>query len=147
MIINRVLFIIFVGGFIVGGLLLQVKLAKSSVRWHGYVLPGICALFTVLVLLGVGLYSPGHVDSGSEVIVYNDEGVVIDTYLESEDTQQIKGFDGQFIIQIVFQLLSVGLLMSIPIIILLLINSSVKNNMKKENLKNTQLEKMNIQDL
>ena len=110
---------------------LQVWLCKRKNRWLGLILPGLSLLFSLAMLLSVGVFS--HV--GTSVVSYDEHGTVVEEHHEESHL----GVDAE-----TFALMGVNFLINnIPTVVLGGIWLHYKNRRDFQ----SELNKMNIQDL
>ena len=72
--------LIFLLVFAVGGVLLQIYLSKRESKWPGLVLPGICALFSLVAVLNVAAMGSVAEAIGTmllSLVVYNIPALVL----------------------------------------------------------------------
>ena len=56
---NMIVLLVLLGVFVVGGTLLQVFLSRRESKWPGLVLPLLTVLYSLLMVLSVGVYDGG----------------------------------------------------------------------------------------
>lgn len=119
---------------LVGGIFLQIFLSKRKNKWFGLILPLLCLLFSIIPVLSVPMYTSGELSTSQLA----PDGTVIQKNIIEQHKQPIMNTGSA-----ISGVLIVFLIYNIPTAILLIIYLACRENIKK----NTQLEKMNIQDL
>ncbi|KPU45101.1 hypothetical protein OXPF_15790 [Oxobacter pfennigii] len=133
MLISKNIFFLLI--FVIGGILLQIFLSKRKSKWFGLILPMICLIFSLIVVLGnTPMYTSGELTMQQLA----PDGTVIEESIIEQHKQPIMNTGTA-----IFQMLIVFLLYNIPTAILLIVYFACRENIRK----NSQLEKMNIQDL
>lgn len=130
-ILLNLLFLVVVFG---GGIALQIFLSRRKNKWLGLVLPLLCLLVSLLAVFSIAVYTGGELTM-QEIAT---DGTIVHEEIIEQQKQPI-AMTGNSIIQMII----VFLLYNIPTVILLIIYFACREQVKK----NSQLEKMNIQDL
>lgn len=145
--INAFIFLIILLLFIIGLVVLQIKLSKKRNKWLGLVIPFISFLFSIMAISNIYMFSIVKTTTVSETIV-TDTTVTettptteSGTEIESEviGPQLVKPSLGEMLLSAT----PVFFIMNIPTIIFITIYCSCREQLKKHK----ELEKMNIQDL
>ncbi len=123
-------------GMIIGGIILQVFLSKKQNKFLGLILPGISLLFSLIMVLGVPMYTTSTTETTNTEVM---NGSTVETVEVSESTSEMIQPLGDTIVTMVF----LFLLGNIPTVILLGIYWACREKLRK----NKEIEKMNIQDL
>ena len=129
--INTVVFL----AIIIGSVFLQIFLSKKQNKWFGLILPLICLMFSLMAVLGsTAFFMTGELSLQQLA----PDGTVIE---ETVEVQNIGGSSdiGATIVQMVV----VFALYNIPTAILLVIYLACREKLNR----NTEVQKMNIQDL
>lgn len=132
MLISKNIFFLLI--FVVGGILLQIFLSKRKNKWLGLILPLLCLLFSIIPVLSVPMYTSGELTMQQLA----PDGTVIEENIIEQHQQPIVNSGSA-----IFQVIIIFLLYNIPTAILLVVYFACRESIKK----NSQLEKMNIQDL
>lgn len=120
--------------FVIGGIILQIFLAKQKNKWLGIILPMLCLLLSIIPVLSVPMYTSGELTMQQ---LAPDETVIEESIIEQHQQPIVNSGSA------IFQIIIIFLLYNIPTAILLLVYFACRESIKK----NSQLEKMNIQDL
>jgi cytochrome bd-type quinol oxidase subunit 1 len=121
--------------FIAGVILLQIYLSKKQNKWLGLILPGICLIISILAVLGMATFTSYTTQTIQTV---GENGKVVNEIINSARNKNTVD-----LASIVFSSIVVFLLYNIPTAILLAIYAGCREKKRK----NSELEKMNIQDL
>jgi len=132
MLISKNIFFLLI--FVVGGILLQIFLSKRKNKWLGLILPLLCLLLSIIPVLSVPMYTSGELTM--QQLAPN--GTVIEESIIEQHQQPIVNTSSA-----ILQIIIIFLLYNIPTAILLVVYFACRESIKK----NSQLEKMNIQDL
>lgn len=127
-ILPLILGLIFISGIVV----LQIFLSRMQSKWPGLILPALSLLLSVLAVLSLTMYS----NVKTSVSVEEISGEIVKQEIISQPTD---ADIGEMILPVVITFAS----SNIPTVILLAIYFACRRKYKK----NSELEKMNIQDL
>ena len=126
--------IIFLLVFVAGGVLLQIFLSKRKNKWLGLILPIVCLLFSIIAVLSIPMYTNEKLKQQELSL----NGTVIEETVIDEHINPVTDIGST-----ILQMIIVFVLYNIPTGILFVIYFACRENIRK----NSQLEKMNIQDL
>lgn len=133
-ILTNILFLLILVILVVGGILLQIFLSKRKNKCFGLILPLICLLFSIISVLSIPMYTSNELT----IQQLAPNGTVIEESIIEQHKEPAVNTASA-----IFQILVVFIIYNIPNAILLVVYFSCRENIKK----NSQLEKMNIQDL
>ena len=129
--INVIVFI----ALLVGMIFLQIFLSKKQNKWFGLILPLICLMFSLMAVLGsTAFFMTGELSLQQLA----PDGTVIEETVEVQNIGRSSDI-GATIVQMVV----VFALYNIPTAILLVIYKACREKLNR----NTEVQKMNIQDL
>ncbi|SHH62330.1 hypothetical protein [Clostridium intestinale] len=118
--------------FIVGLIYLQIRLSKMKNKWFGLIIPTIFFIFSLLGVLNMAVYTSFTKET---INTLDESGVVIAKQVIENSSTNVPS--------LIFTTVIILLLYNIPTAIFLGIYAVCRDKIKK----NSELEKMNIQDL
>ena len=118
---------------VVGGVFLQIFLSKKKSKWPGLILPGITLFYSLIMVLSLTAFLEVTTQK-----ISTQGGVTTQSI-----TTQVGTTQGTTIGQILFEAIFTFLIANIPTYILLGIYFACREKFQK----NSQIDKMNIQDL
>lgn len=116
------------------GIALQIFLSKRENKWLGLILPGVCVVYSLLMVLGMATFT----STTTQVTTITEDGQVIENIVDEETDESLMNK-----ISIIIFTIAVFAISNIPTFVLMGIYFGCRGKRKK----NLQLEKMNIQDL
>lgn len=116
------------------GIALQIFLSKRENKWLGLILPGVCVVYSLLMVLGMATFT----STTTQITTITEDGQVIENIVNEEKNESLMNKTSM-----ITSTIAVFAISNIPTLVLMGIYFGCREKRKK----NLQLEKMNIQDL
>ena len=146
LIITRVAFLIFLLVFLVGGIFLQIYLAKKESKLFGLILPLITFSISLVVVLNMVVFTSFEYTSFTTSVIISqpaDAEWVPTEIVERETAETVTGGTRNVIPGAIGGVIFTFIIMNIPTIVLLGVFKAVRNKQNRRR----DVEKMSVQDL